>query len=66
MVLLDPVQYPGALKVFAREVCKNDMLNFGRMHWFFPDSRLALDLNTDKTLKVRKHGAAPALAYPTE
>lgn len=33
-------------------MCKNDLLNFGRMHWFFPDSRLALDLNTDKTLKV--------------
>ncbi|KAI3438402.1 hypothetical protein D9Q98_000834 [Chlorella vulgaris] len=51
VVLLDPVMYPGALKVFAREVCKNDMLNFGRMHYFFPDSRLSLDLNTDKTLK---------------
>jgi hypothetical protein len=56
VVLLDPVLYPGALKAFAREVCKNDMLNFGRMHWFFPDSRLALDLNTDKTLKVRAPG----------
>ena len=52
VVLLDPVLYPAALKAFAREVCKNDLLNFGRMHWFFPDSRLALDLNTDKTLKV--------------
>ncbi|KAL6781706.1 hypothetical protein ACKKBF_B09125 [Auxenochlorella protothecoides x Auxenochlorella symbiontica] len=51
VVLLDPVQYPGAIKVFAREVCRNDLLNFGRMHFFFPDSRLALDLNTDKTLK---------------
>lgn len=51
VVLLDPVQYPGAIKVFAREVCRNDILNFGRMHFFFPDSRLALDLNTDKTLK---------------
>lgn len=46
------MQYPGAIKVFAREVCRNDILNFGRMHFFFPDSRLALDLNTDKTLKV--------------
>lgn len=26
----------------------------GRLHFFFPDSRLALDLNTDKTLKVRE------------
>ncbi|EFN57351.1 hypothetical protein CHLNCDRAFT_142716 [Chlorella variabilis] len=52
VVLLDPVLYPGALKVFAREVCKNDMLSFGRMHLFFPDSRLSLDLNTDKTLKA--------------
>lgn len=51
VVLLDPVQYPSAIKVFAREVCRNDLLNFGRMHWFFPDSRLSLDLSTDKTLK---------------
>lgn len=56
VVLLDPVQYPGALKVFAREVCKNDLLNFGRLHFFFPDSRLALDLSTDRTLKVRCSG----------
>ena len=52
MVLLDPVSYPGAIKAFAKEVCRNDLLNFGRLHFFFPDSRLALDLNTDKTLKV--------------
>ncbi|CAL8464843.1 g4378 [Coccomyxa elongata] len=49
--LLDPVSYPGAIKAFAKEVCRNDLLNFGRLHFFFPDSRLALDLNTDKTLK---------------
>mmetsp|Transcript_14825 Transcript_14825/g.25098 ORF Transcript_14825/g.25098 Transcript_14825/m.25098 type:complete len:508 (-) Transcript_14825:305-1828(-) len=49
--LLDPVSYPGALKAFAREVCKNDILNFGRLHFFFPDSRIALDLNTDRVLK---------------
>ncbi len=42
-----------AIKAFAREVCRNDLLNFGRLHFFFPDSRLALDLNTDKTLKAR-------------
>jgi hypothetical protein len=30
---------------------RNDLLNFGRLHFFFPDSRLALDLSTDKTLK---------------
>ena len=53
MNLLDPVQYPGAIKAFAKEVCRNDLLNFGRLHFFFPDSRLALDLNTDKTLKAR-------------
>jgi hypothetical protein len=29
----------------------NDLLNFGRMHFFLPDSRLHLDLTTDKTLK---------------
>jgi hypothetical protein len=29
VVLLDPVQYPGAIKAFAREVCRNDLLNFG-------------------------------------
>ncbi|PRW57534.1 hypothetical protein C2E21_3791 [Chlorella sorokiniana] len=51
VVLLDPVVYPGALKVFAREICKNDLLNFGRLHFFFPDSRLSLDLSTDRTLK---------------
>lgn len=51
VVLLDPVAYPTALKAFAREACRNDLLNFGRMHLFFPDSRLALDLNTDRTLK---------------
>eukprot|EP01024_Parvocaulis_polyphysoides_P025688 TRINITY_DN2333_c0_g1_i3.p1 TRINITY_DN2333_c0_g1~~TRINITY_DN2333_c0_g1_i3.p1 ORF type:complete len:218 (+),score=28.64 TRINITY_DN2333_c0_g1_i3:55-654(+) len=49
--LLDPVVYPGAMKAFAREICRNDLLMFGRLHFFFPDSRLALDLNTDKTLK---------------
>ena len=52
VVLLDPVQYPGAMKAFAREICRNDLLNFGRLHFFFPDSRMSLDLNTDKTLKV--------------
>lgn len=46
-----------AIKAFAREVCRNDLLNFGRLHFFFPDSRLALDLNTDKTLKVRRTGS---------
>ena len=44
--------YPGALKAFAKEICRNDLLNFGRLHFFFPDSRLALDLNTDKALKA--------------
>ena len=53
MGLLDPVLYPGAMKAFAKEICRNDLLNFGRLHFFFPDSRLALDLNTDKTLKVK-------------
>lgn len=51
VTLLDPVLYPGAIKQFAKEVCRNDLLNFGRLHFFFPDSRIALDLNTDKTLK---------------
>ncbi|KAJ9517043.1 hypothetical protein QJQ45_002560 [Haematococcus lacustris] len=51
VTLLDPVRFPGAMKAFAREVCRNDVLNFGRLHFFFPDSRLALDLNTDRTLK---------------
>lgn len=49
--LLDPVVYPSAVKTFAREACRNDVLNFGRMHLFFPETRLALDLSTDKTLK---------------
>mmetsp|Transcript_22236 Transcript_22236/g.26710 ORF Transcript_22236/g.26710 Transcript_22236/m.26710 type:complete len:508 (+) Transcript_22236:76-1599(+) len=51
VTLLDPVVYPAALKAFAREVCRNDILNFGRLHFFFPDSRIALDLNTDRVLK---------------
>lgn len=51
VTLLDPVRFPGAIKVFAREICRNDLLSFGRLHFFFPDSRLGLDLNTDKTLK---------------
>jgi hypothetical protein len=51
VTLLDPVRFPGAIKVFVREICRNDLLNFGRLHFFFPDSRLALDLSTDKTLK---------------
>jgi len=51
VTLLDPVRFPGAIKIFAREICRNDLLNFGRLHFFFPDSRLALDLSTDKTLK---------------
>ena len=49
--------YAGAMKAFAREVCRNDVLNFGRLHFFFPDSRLALDLNTDRTLKEVIHSA---------
>ena len=60
--LLDPVTYPGAIKAFAKEVCRNDLLNFGRLHFFFPDSRLALDLNTDKTLKAR---AGQPFDHPT-
>jgi hypothetical protein len=68
VTLLDPVRFPGGIKVFAREICRNDLLNFGRLHFFFPDSRLALDLSTDKTLKearfdrhfVRVRGAGDA------
>ncbi len=42
VVLLDPVQYPGAIKAFAREVCRNDLLNFGayRPLYFHPLSPL--------------------------
>lgn len=61
VVLLDPVMYPSALKAFAKEVCRNDLLNFGRLHFFFPDSRLALDLNTDKALKVKLECGNPCL-----
>jgi len=49
--LLDPLLYPGALKVFAREVCKNEVLNQGRMHFFFPDARASLDLSTDRIVR---------------
>ena len=71
VVLLDPVSYPGAIKAFAKEVCRNDLLNFGRLHFFFPDSRLALDLNTDKTLKVAALAqeapqSSAAFAWPTD
>ena len=45
------------MKAFAREICRNDLLNFGRLHFFFPESRMSLDLNTDKTLKVGHHSA---------
>ncbi len=62
--LLDPVTFPGAIKAFAKEVCRNDLLNFGRLHFFFPDSRLALDLNTDKTLKVAALFPACPLSQP--
>jgi hypothetical protein len=30
VTLLDPVRFPGGIKVFAREICRNDLLNFGR------------------------------------
>lgn len=49
--LLDPVTYPSAMKAFALQACRNDFLNFGRLHMFFPETRLALDLNTDRVLK---------------
>ena len=35
----------------AVQICRNDFLSVGRMHFFFPDSRINLDLTTDKTLK---------------
>ena len=41
VTLLDPVRYPEAIRAFAREVCRNDLLSFGRLHLFFPDSRCA-------------------------
>jgi hypothetical protein len=37
VTLLDPVRFPGAMKIFAREICRNDLLSFGRLHFFFPD-----------------------------
>jgi len=49
--LLDPLMYPAALKVFAREVCKNEVLNQGRLHFFFPDARASLDLSTDRIVR---------------
>ncbi|GBG29117.1 Hypothetical Protein FCC1311_053402 [Hondaea fermentalgiana] len=49
--LLDPLLYPSALKVFAREVCKNEVLNQGRLHFFFPDARASLDLSTDRIVR---------------
>jgi len=49
--LLDPLLYPTALKAFAREVCRNEILNQGRLHFFFPDSRASLDLSTDRVVR---------------
>lgn len=43
MTLLDPVRFPGAIKVFAREICRNDLLSFGRLHFFFPDRFVLYD-----------------------
>lgn len=51
-----------ALTCVCVQVCKNDLLNFGRLHFFFPDSRLSLDLNTDKTLKVGRGAAQEPLS----
>jgi hypothetical protein len=64
--LLDPVRFPSAVKCFAREACRNDLLNFGRFHLFFPDSRLALDLNTDRPPARGAAGrsANPRLLWP--
>ena len=49
--MLDPLLYPTALKVFAREVCRNEILNQGRLHFFFPDARASLDLSTDRVVR---------------
>ncbi len=49
--LLDPLLYPNSLKVFAREVCKNEVLNQGQLHFFFPDARASLDLSTDRIVR---------------
>jgi len=49
--LLDPLMFPSALKIFAREVCKNEILNQGRFHFFFPDARASLDLSTDRIVR---------------
>jgi hypothetical protein len=49
VTLLDPVRFPGAIKVFAREICRNDLLNFGRLHFFFPDSRWACSSSSSST-----------------
>lgn len=49
--MLDPLLYPTALKVFAREVCRNEILNQGRLHFFFPDQRASLDLSTDRVVR---------------
>ncbi len=43
---------PAALPLRSRLQLIAGCCTTGRLHFFFPDSRLALDLNTDKTLKV--------------
>lgn len=52
--------YPASISWLFMQACRNDILNFGRLHLFFPDSRLSLDLNTDKTLKEVKRGGRGA------
>jgi len=52
--LLDPIQNPLSLKKFACEICRNDILSFGYMHFFFPDSRQKLNLNTSSVVEVSR------------
>ena len=33
------------------QICRNDLLNFGRMHFFLPGDRMSLDLTTDTVVK---------------
>lgn len=49
--LLDPVAHPLAIRAFAARICRNDILSVGRQHWFLPDSRVNLDLSTERALR---------------
>ena len=39
---LDPVTFPSTIRAFATQVCRNEILNFGGLHFFFPGTRAGI------------------------